>query len=418
MGFRSANEVQKKTQWSPSSERDRVDSSRRQRSGRLTAQGCEQRFGMDMYRNGLEVIVQRLVKQHGAGQVQQWADEGMTVDTMGKPRDMRAFRERQKQRPAEVPKDIERRNAKSVQRSRGAHHEASKSGNAQVPDSVRDVISSPGQQLDSSIQQAMEERMGESLDDVRIHTGSRAANACEDINARAFTVGNHVAFNHGEYDPSSTEGQHLLAHELAHVRQQTGGAVSMLPQEGKLEIDPDERLEREAEETAQRVMSGGKLGIYRMHKADVHIQRWRDQPRDNIGRFAEKDTEQYKQKKYSIDHRPPYAPGQVEEVWNRARSEGIDDKVRDPNTEEVLTWDKDRGRGEQWHMGHKKQREYRYLLEYYQQGIISEEEFVKEYQNPDHYQAEAPRENMGGRHEGVGRYWKQKWGDIEGEKHG
>ncbi|SEL13995.1 protein of unknown function [Haloferax larsenii] len=115
--------------------------------------------------------------------------------------------------------------------------------------------------------------MYESLDDVRIHTGPSAAKACKDINARAFTVGNHIAFNHGEYDPSSAEGQHLLAHELAHVRQQAGAAVSMLPQEGALEIDPDPRLEREAEETAQRVMRGGKIGVHRMQQSDVHVQR-------------------------------------------------------------------------------------------------------------------------------------------------
>ncbi len=96
---------------------------------------------------------------------------------------------------------------------------------------------------------------------MRIHTGPSTAKACEDINARAFTVGNHIAFNHGEYDPSSPESQHILAHELAHVRQQTGGAVSMLPQASELEIDPDERLEREAEETAQRVVEGWKSGV-------------------------------------------------------------------------------------------------------------------------------------------------------------
>ncbi|ELZ11194.1 hypothetical protein C478_12315 [Natrinema thermotolerans DSM 11552] len=83
------------------------------------------------------------------------------------------------------------------------------------------------------------------------------------------TVGNHVAFNTGEYDPSSAEGQHVLAH----VRQQTGGAVSMLPQEGELEIDPDERLEREAKETAQRVMRGSKIDVHRMRTSDVHVQR-------------------------------------------------------------------------------------------------------------------------------------------------
>ena len=48
----------------------------------------------------------------------------------------------------------------------------------------------------------------------------QAAAACEDINARAFTVGNHVAFNRGEYAPDSPDGQHVIAHELAHVRQQ------------------------------------------------------------------------------------------------------------------------------------------------------------------------------------------------------
>jgi len=116
--------------------------------------------------------------------------------------------------------------------------------------------------------------MGDSLGDVRIHTGPQAAAACEAINARAFTVGNHVAFNQGEYDPESPEGQHVLAHELAHVRQQTGGAVSMLPQEDvELEVDPDPALEREAEETAQQVMSGGGLGIQRLADTAVHIQR-------------------------------------------------------------------------------------------------------------------------------------------------
>ncbi len=184
MGFRSANE-----RTTPSKESSSVPSiqeltggSNRNQSrdgggGSLTPQECESRFGVEMYMDGLDTKIQRLAKKHGAGQVREWSDEGMTVDTMGKPRDMRAFRERQKQRPAEVPKDIERRNAKSVQRSRGAHHEASKAGDANVPDSVRDVISSPGQQLDTSIQRAMEERMGDNLGDVRTHTGLSAGKA-------------------------------------------------------------------------------------------------------------------------------------------------------------------------------------------------------------------------------------------------
>ncbi|WP_253738380.1 DUF4157 domain-containing protein [Halohasta salina] len=207
-------------------------------------------------------------------QVHDWVDEGMPADILGKTRDMEAFRQRQANRPPEVPTNIERQNRRSVLRSEQAAAEMESAGETGVPDAVREVISSSGRSLDASIQRAMEDRMGDSLGDVRIHTGPQAAAACESINARAFTVGNHVAFNAGEYDPESTEGQHVLAHELAHVRQQTQGAVSMLPQEDmELEVDPDPALEREAEETAQRVMAGGDLGIQRLAGTEVHVQR-------------------------------------------------------------------------------------------------------------------------------------------------
>lgn len=61
--------------------------------------------------------------------------------------------------------------------------------------------------------------------DVRVHTGTAAAAAAQAVQADAFTVGNHLVFDAGRYLPSSREGRHLLAHELAHVVQQ-GGEVS------------------------------------------------------------------------------------------------------------------------------------------------------------------------------------------------
>ena len=234
-----------------------------------------ERLGVKVPDGETRARLQRLEQRDGTHQVKQWAAEGMKVETMGIPPDIQAFRKRQAERAAEIPNDIERRNKHSELRSEEAVQRMGPAGETGVPDSVRDVISSSGQSLDASIQRAMEDRMGDSLGDVRIHTGPQAASACEEINARAFTVGNHVAFNSGEYDPESAEGQHVLAHELAHVRQQTGGAVSMLPQEDVgLEIDPDPALEREAEETAQRVMEGGELGIQRMRKTEVHVQRY------------------------------------------------------------------------------------------------------------------------------------------------
>jgi hypothetical protein len=66
----------------------------------------------------------------------------------------------------------------------------------------------------------MESRFGADFSNVKIHTGSYATQLSKDLNAQAFTVGNDVYFNEGKYQPESSEGKHLLAHELTHVIQQ------------------------------------------------------------------------------------------------------------------------------------------------------------------------------------------------------
>ncbi|MEZ3118095.1 DUF4157 domain-containing protein [Halobaculum sp. MBLA0147] len=242
-------------------------------AGPATKEEVEAYYGCEVSSAKEYKELQRLEKAYG-GQVLRWADEGIPLDAMGDQSKIQRFRER---RDSEIPYDIEEFNKDSLDENTGRvarRVRESPDGKTDVPDSVREVISSPGRPLDTSIQRAVEERMGDSLGDVRIHTGPKAAAAADQINARAFTVGNHVAFGAGEYDPESAEGQHVLAHELAHVRQQTGGDLSMLPEEDvQLEIDPDPELEREAEETAQRVMSGGKLGIQKLSDSEVHVQR-------------------------------------------------------------------------------------------------------------------------------------------------
>jgi len=242
----------------------------------------EQRYGFDIDTPGQADRLQRLEQSNTLSQVQRWADEGIPIEAMGTPSKKQVFRQR---KGTPVPWDIEQQNKRSVQRNKYAASDTSPAGQTQVPDSVRNVVASPGQSLDTAIQRTMEDRMGGSFDDVEVHAGPKAAQAADDINARAFTVGNNIAFNRGEYDPSTAEGQHVLAHELAHVRQQTGGAVSMLPQDdGELEIDPDPQLEREAEETARRVMNGGRLGIQRLADTDVHVQR---SPMGDVEEFEE-----------------------------------------------------------------------------------------------------------------------------------
>ena len=79
-----------------------------------------------------------------------------------------------------------------------------------------------GHTMDNSTQHFMESRFGNDFSGVRIHTGSQAIQMSRDLNAQAFTVGNDIYFNEGKYNPDSTQGKHLLAHELTHTIQQKG----------------------------------------------------------------------------------------------------------------------------------------------------------------------------------------------------
>ena len=49
--------------------------------------------------------------------------------------------------------------------------------------------------------------------------------AGRELGARAYTLGNDIAFDRGQYRPDSDSGRHLLAHELAHVVQQRRGGL-------------------------------------------------------------------------------------------------------------------------------------------------------------------------------------------------
>jgi hypothetical protein len=87
-----------------------------------------------------------------------------------------------------------------------------------------------GQPLDGGTRNFMEARLGANLSSINIHTGTAAAEMNRELNAKAFTVGAHIYFNEGQYQPETAQGKHLLAHELAHTMQQ--GAVSSEAQGG------------------------------------------------------------------------------------------------------------------------------------------------------------------------------------------
>jgi hypothetical protein len=106
-----------------------------------------------------------------------------------------------------------------------------------------------GGSLDSGARSRLEAGFGTSFAGVRVHTDTRAAQLSRELGARAFTVGRDVAFGAGEYRPGTLAGDALIAHELAHTVQQSGGGLSPAAGESR-------QLEDEADAAA-----AGALGL-------------------------------------------------------------------------------------------------------------------------------------------------------------
>lgn len=77
-----------------------------------------------------------------------------------------------------------------------------------------------GQSMPDNVRSNMESGFGADFGNVRIHTDSNADNLSRSIQATAFTTGSDIFFKQGAYDPNSSSGQELLAHELTHTIQQ------------------------------------------------------------------------------------------------------------------------------------------------------------------------------------------------------
>lgn len=112
-----------------------------------------------------------------------------------------------------------------------------------------------GKPLDDNLRGAMEQAFGHDLSAVRVHTGGEADRLSRSLGAEAFTTGSDIYFRDGQYRPETEGGKELLAHELTHVAQ-SGTVV-----QGRLTVGaPDDAYEREADETARRVVRHERQG--------------------------------------------------------------------------------------------------------------------------------------------------------------
>ncbi|MDI7274901.1 MAG: DUF4157 domain-containing protein [Anaerolineae bacterium] len=142
------------------------------------------------------------------------------------------------QRAAQAPTELDEETASRINRARGG-----------------------GQPLDSSIGKELGAALGHDLGGVRVHTSPEADSLSRSLQARAFTTGRDVFFRSGAYEPQSSSGRQLIAHELAHVVQQSAGAVSS--GERMAVNPPGDLYEQEAEGVAEALAGGTAARVQR-----------------------------------------------------------------------------------------------------------------------------------------------------------
>ncbi|HEY4943570.1 MAG TPA: DUF4157 domain-containing protein [Rhizomicrobium sp.] len=92
-------------------------------------------------------------------------------------------------------------------------------------------LASGGENLSPHLRSFFEPRMNRDLSHVRVHTDGGAAEAASSIGARAYTLGSHIGFGAGHWQPDTSDGRRLIAHELAHTGQHNA-APSTVRREG------------------------------------------------------------------------------------------------------------------------------------------------------------------------------------------
>jgi hypothetical protein len=178
--------------------------------------------------------------------------------------------------------------------------QTSDSGEMVAPPIVNEVLSQTGQPLDEPTRAFAERRLGHSFEHARVHMDERAAASAEAVEARAYTVGNHIVFGGGEFQPHVQEGQRLLLHELVHTIQMRrggmGNRIARTPRNGctpqRMHVaDPDAIMVQQISQVARQVEYAILLlrhrfgGIWWMDQAE------QQQERDRIDFFFNCPTE-------------------------------------------------------------------------------------------------------------------------------
>ncbi len=149
--------------------------------------------------------------------------------TANNPKTANSVRASVTAKPVEIQVEAALERAADVVANRIVPWAAQPSGGADrrgshAPTEVDSVLRSPGLPLERDMRDEMEGHFNFDLGQIRIHSDEASAQSARAIDAQAYASGSHLVFAQGAYQPKTSAGRWLLAHELTHVQQQAEGA--------------------------------------------------------------------------------------------------------------------------------------------------------------------------------------------------
>ncbi len=167
----------------------------------------------DVYEQEADEVAESVVSRMRAPEVQR---EGEEEELQMMPLQREAEEEEMQTMPIQREGEEEEMQTMPIQRK-------DSDGGFEVDGEIEQQINETrghGSKLDDDTRSSFESAMGYDLSGVTIHTGDHASQLSRSVEAKAFTTGSDIYFGEGQYNPSTSDGQQLLAHELTHVVQQ------------------------------------------------------------------------------------------------------------------------------------------------------------------------------------------------------
>lgn len=156
-----------------------------------------------------------------------------------------------------------------------------------APPSVQATLGGAGQALEPALRSDMEQRFGHDFSQVRVHADAQADRSAREVGALAYTVGRDVAFAAGQYTPGTQAGRHLIAHELTHVVQQSGGGATGVQRQpaapaAPAPVAPNPRQQRLIDAARRAAAIRTQVAMFRA--SGIEGERWQREAR-NLARI-------------------------------------------------------------------------------------------------------------------------------------